>query len=139
MAEALARREIERRGWRHVQVASAGVAAQSGIPASDHAVQVLRARGVDLTGHSSRPLEAELVEWADLILAMSPSHLATIDALGGEEKAALLGDFVAGFEGGGEAVPDPYGGGIDAYAATQRELEHMVTRTLDRLSTIVAP
>ncbi len=139
MAEAMARREIERRGWRHVQVASAGVAAQAGAQASDHAIHALKAKGIDLSGHSSQLLEQELVDWADLILTMSLSHLSTIDALGGASKAALLGDFVAGYEGGGESVHDPYGGGIDAYAATQRELEHMVGRALDRLAAIVAP
>src|SRR5688500_9435251 len=83
MAAALARDEIVRRGWRHVQVASAGAAADPGQPASDPALAVTQRSGLDLAGHSSQLLTPQLVEWADLILAMSPSHLAVVADLGG--------------------------------------------------------
>lgn len=139
MAEAIARREIARRGWRHVLVGSAGVAAHPNFPASDSAREAARAVGLDLADHRSRVVDPELIAWADLILAMSPSHLAIVEELGGEGKAALLGDFVAGAEGTGDPVPDPFGGDIEVYRSTLAELERLVDRALDRLSPILHP
>lgn len=139
MAETLARREIERRGWTHVQVASAGVAADRGYPASDGALAVMRRRGLDLREHGSRPLTPELVEWADLVLAMSPSHLHAIADLGGEHKMALLGDFADASPGRGRLVRDPFGGGEGEYEDTASQLEDLVARSLDRLVPILRP
>ena len=85
MAAALARDELARRGWRHVQIASAGAAAEPGQPASPPALAVMERSGLDLAGHASQLLTPELVDWADLILAMSLSHLAVVEELGGAE------------------------------------------------------
>jgi protein-tyrosine phosphatase len=139
MAEALARAEIARRGWRHVQVASAGVAAHFGSPASDSARAVLARRGLDIGGHIARGLSPDLVDWADLVLVMSPSHLLPVEEMGGRVKAALLGDFVAGHEGAGDPVPDPFGGDEAVYQETLEELETLVARALDRLVAIIEP
>jgi protein-tyrosine-phosphatase len=137
MAEAIARAEIERRGWQHVDVRSAGTGALPGTRATDEAVDVARERGVDLTLHSSQPLTPELVGWADLVLAMGPSHLHVIAELGGREKAAFVTDFVA--HEPGRAVADPFGGNHDNYRETYEELEGAVSALLDRLEPILAP
>lgn len=139
MAEAVARAELERRGWQHVQVASAGTTAEVGATAAANAVAVAAKRGIDLGAHTSRPLDEALVEWADLILIMSPTHHVLVGQLGGGEKVALLGDFAAGEAGGGEPVPDPYGGPEHVYEDTIRELERLVAGSLDRLEPILHP
>src|SRR5690606_4756070 len=139
MAEAVARKEIAERGWRHVSVASAGTGASYGLPASPAAVSAVESLGIDLNQHRSRPLDPDLIEWADVILAMSPSHLAVIDELGGGDKAALLGDFAAGEEGAGHVVSDPFGGDLATYRATLADLEVLVGRALDRIAAIVQP
>ena len=139
MAEAVARAELERRGWEHVEVASAGVAAQPGAGASAAAVNVAQTAGLDLGGHHSRALDTELLAWADLVLAMSQSHLTRIDRMGGAAKAALLGDFAAGVEGSGRAVLDPFGGDMTVYRETLSELQQLVPAALDRLAPIVHP
>ena len=139
MAQALARAELDRRGWKHVQVASAGTAADPGFAASGHAVTVLARRGVDINTHLSQPLTPELVEWADVILAMSPSHLDAVANAGGEEKVALLTEFAAGVEGAGSAVRDPFGGNERVYEDTMRELSELVNQALDRLAPILHP
>jgi protein-tyrosine-phosphatase len=97
------------------------------------------ARGLPLDGHASQPLTPELVEWADLILAMSPSHLGPVARMGGEEKMALLGAFAAGEDGGSRPVPDPFGGDREVYEETYRELEALVRDSLDRLAPILHP
>jgi protein-tyrosine-phosphatase len=139
LAEAVARRALEQRGWRHVRVASAGAAAEPGFAASEHAVTVAERRGLDLAAHRSQPLTPELVEWADLVLTMGPAHRFAVARLGGEEKAALLSDFAAGDEGAGRPVPDPYGGEEERYEQTLAELERLVDAALDRLSPILHP
>jgi protein-tyrosine phosphatase len=139
MAEAVARREIERRGWQHVAVGSAGVSASPGMPASTPALFAVETRGLDLADHRARQLNEDLVEWADVILTMGPSHLAYVEDLGGGAKAALLGDFAAGREGDGLPVADPYGGDQAMYEATLLDLERLVGSALDRLTAIVQP
>lgn len=139
MAEGLAREEIARRGWRHVSVRSAGVAADAGAGAAAPAIAVMARRGVDLTSHVSTQLTAELVDWADLVLAMGHSHLRTIAMLGGDHKMALLGDFAAGAPGAGRAVPDPFGRDEAEYETTVAALSGLVAGSLDRLTPIVEP
>jgi protein-tyrosine-phosphatase len=136
LAEGIARHAVAQRGWRHVQVQSAGVSAAPGAPASPEAVTVAGRAGVDIAGHRSQPLTPALVEWADVILAMSPSHLSLVDRLGGAQKATTLGDFAAGGEGQGPAVADPYGGPEAMYEETFQELSALIDAALDRLAPI---
>jgi protein-tyrosine-phosphatase len=98
--------------------------------------------GLDLSGHSSTPVDQELLEWADLVLAMSAGHLAVIQASGAGERATLLGAMAAGEEEAGAMgveVPDPFGQDDAIYRETYRVLERMIVRVLDRLEPIVAP
>lgn len=139
MAEALARDELARRGWPHVSVASAGVAATGGTEASPAAVVVARRHGLDLSRHASQTLSPRLIGWADLILTMSPSQLDVVAYLGGEEKMALLTEFAAGDAAGAYPVSDPFGGDEAAYEETLGELRGLVSRSLDRLEPILQP
>lgn len=139
LAEALARAELERRGWKHVRVASAGIAARDGEEASPHAVMVAERRGIPLAQHRSRALTPELLEWADLVLGMSASHLHAIAAAGADEKASLLTDFASGGEGNGYPVPDPYGGSAEVYEETIAALEELIHASLARLEPILHP
>jgi len=138
MAEGIARALLAERGWRHVAVASAGVAAAVGAPAAEDAVRVAARRGVDLADHRARQLSRERVAWADLILAMSPSHLDAVAQLGGAERADLVTAFAAG-DAPGAPVPDPVGLGEAVYEETFRTLRAAVAAALDRLAPILSP
>jgi protein-tyrosine-phosphatase len=139
MAEVVARRELERRGWPHVAVASAGISAAPGLPAASAAIRAVESLGLDLSAHQSRQLDQDIIDWADVILVMSPSHLAVVDDLGAEHKSALLGDFAAGYVGAGSPISDPYGGDLATYRATLADLQHLVDLSLDRIRPIVQP
>jgi protein-tyrosine phosphatase len=90
MAEAIARDmlakqrglkidELESAGLR---VASAGVFAGEGQPATPEAVAALAKMGVDLSRHRSTPLTRERIIEADVIYTMTQSHrMAVIDML----------------------------------------------------------
>lgn len=139
MAEAVALRELQQRGWKHVRATSGGISAYPGSRAADEAVVAGKDSGLDLTNHRSRLVDPDLVDWADLILTMGVSHLRAIEQMGGGGKVALLGDFAAGEEGAGESVSDPYGGDVALYRETLVELEDLVKRSLDRLAPILHP
>lgn len=92
MAEALLRSRLGRRGAEEVTVRSAGTWAGLGYPATPDAVQVLQGRGVDLSTHSSRPLEPPDLERADLVVVMTSVHEREVLAAAPhvEDKIVLL-------------------------------------------------
>lgn len=138
LAAAISRQGIELRGWSHVQVRSAGIAALPGTPASEGAIEVAAEHGIDLGSHSAQQLNAELVAWADLVLCMSTSHFAAVVDLGGAAKAALVTDFQMDDAVGG-SIEDPFGGDVEGYRTTYRQLELAITALLDRLEPILSP
>ena len=95
--------------WRRMggEAESAGLRAPSGAWASDNSVRVMDEEGIDLRGHRSSPVTADLLRWADLVYCMT------------EEHAWRLGMFFPSF---GDKVrvmpvevPDPYGGEEEDY------------------------
>ncbi|MDT8368738.1 MAG: low molecular weight protein arginine phosphatase [Longimicrobiales bacterium] len=143
LAEALARREAELRGWTRLTVGSAGVAAAPGAPASAGAIAAAAELDLDLAGHASTPLTPEGVEEADLILTMASHHLVRVSELGGAERAALLTAFAEGEAGehplGASEIPDPFGGPLEEYVRTRDRLDTLVRQALDRLEPLLAP
>jgi protein-tyrosine phosphatase len=72
MAEALLRHRVEQEHL-DVTVSSAGILFD-GRPATDEAVETMANMGIDLSGHRSRILDADMVKAADLIVAMERLH-----------------------------------------------------------------
>jgi protein-tyrosine phosphatase len=138
MAEAIARGAIEKRGWHHVAVRSAGIAAIPGVPASAHANDVAKAHGLDLAAHRSAVVTPELIDWADRILVMGEAHAAAIVDMGGGAKLAMITHFLEG-DGAGRPVVDPFGRDRDGYEETYRQLEEAIEALLVSLEPILAP
>lgn len=140
LAEVIARREAEQRGWSTVESRSAGIFAGPGEPASDGARTVAGRRGIDLSDHRASTLSPELIEWADLVIGMSESHLRVARDLGAGEKAALLTGFLPEQHSAHLGpVVDPVGGNTAAYEETYQVIEESMTALFDRLSQIVSP
>lgn len=125
MAEALFRHRIgQDTGW---EAASAGVYAANGSPASENAVLALRELGVDLSGHRSQPLTAELVEAADMIVVMTEDHRYRIldDFPEVGNRVFLIKSF------GTSKVPadvsDPYGGSLNTYIRIRDEIDRALS------------
>ncbi len=104
MAQAL----LEAKKLQGVSVKSAGIFAD-GSPISNGSLNALREIGIDYSHHISTPLSDELIDWADVIYCMSPSHLA---ALKGISKARLLGCGIA----------DPFGGDENIYRLCREQI-----------------
>lgn len=107
--------------------ASGGIAAMEGAPATPEAVRVLRERGIDLSDHASGPVTPELIEQAEVIYTMTPTHAqAVMQAVpDAAHKVFPLSD--------AEPVEDPIGQGIDVYRRTADQIERLVRA---RLATI---
>lgn len=129
MADALARRYAEERGW-WVEVRSAGTHALHDQPAAPNAVKAVREVGANLSDHRSQPMSDDLVAWADRILVMEMRHAASIRERFPEadEKVQLLGTF-----GGLVEISDPYGSWIFTYRRRRDEIRRCVEHFMDRL------
>jgi protein-tyrosine-phosphatase len=91
MAEALLAAKLRERGA-DALVHSAGTLPWGG-PATGHAVAAVAEHGLELHEHESRPLTAELVEAADLVLGMTRDHVGRVVA---HQPAALRKAFLLG-------------------------------------------
>ena len=140
MAEAIARARAETLGWTHVEFGSAGTGAFEGSPASGGALRVAAAHGLDLARHSATPLTEREAERADLILAMSPSHLMSLVELGVGDRAALLTSYAGGHPTDARevSIPDPVGGPDEEYEETFVLLEKLIERVLARLEPAIS-
>ncbi|MFZ4518757.1 MAG: hypothetical protein ACOYOP_10230 [Microthrixaceae bacterium] len=73
LGEVIARFDLERRGIPAV-VASAGFL-QGGVPAAEGSVQTAARRGLDLRSHHSRRIDPDMLDAADVVLAMEGAHV----------------------------------------------------------------
>ncbi len=130
MAEGLFKRLLG--GRKDIRVASAGVSALRGQPASLHTVEVLRRLGIDLSEFRSQPLTGETVAQATWIFAMTRSHLDTIHLLFPEaaEKAFLVCELDPEIAAKTLDIPDPIGLGLDAYERTRDILDRALPSVL---------
>jgi protein-tyrosine phosphatase len=127
MAEGLLR--VRLRGRPEGAVASAGIAALVGSPADPAAVSLLAERGVDISRHRARQLTGPMIEAFDLVLVMEARQARLVEALSpaARGRTRRLG------ERGGFDVPDPWGGGREAFA---RAL-HLVERGIEDLAPLL--
>ncbi len=82
MAETILRHLLQQRTEKlPFQVSSAGLAAVEGSPPTEKTEKVLGEEGFQATNHSSRRLQRELIEGADLILTMTGAHKERVEDL----------------------------------------------------------
>jgi len=80
MGAALLRRELQRRDP-EIVVASAGVLARDGSPATAGTVKAARDFGIDLHGHRSQAATCDVIAGSDLVLAMERMHVREVVVL----------------------------------------------------------
>ncbi len=125
MAEYILRHRLPPKpGW---IVTSAGVAAPPNQPPSIEGVEALRELKIDLTPHRSRPLDAELVDSADMIVVMTGAHSREIERRfpGTRDKVHLLTSF--GTSATSDNIPDPIGGSVAVYRKVRDEIDSAIT------------
>jgi protein-tyrosine phosphatase len=116
-----------------IEVASCGVAAAEGAPATVSSIQVAGRYGVDLGPHRAQRLGRGLAERHDLILVMEPGHLRAVRELGiPADKVHLLSEWPQPGERD-LVVADPIGQSIEAYEECWRRIARHVERLLPHL------
>jgi protein-tyrosine-phosphatase len=108
--------------WR---VSSAGTWAEEGYPPPQELERLLLERGIDVSGIKSQRLSEDMLAAHSLVLVMEPGHK---EALGVEfpefrDRVFLLSEM----SGRSSAVPDPDGGGLEAFAACIEEIDALLT------------
>lgn len=134
MAEAIARKLVangEVGGVRPEDVlfVSAGLAAFDGAPVSPEVTDALARWGIEADATSMR-LTPDMVRNADVVLAMTQSHVAGINGLLGSDQEA--GAHVHLFDPEGD-VPDPIGQGAVVYDETAQRMGRVLPKRLEEL------
>ena len=137
MAAALMRRKIQEKFKSEfpgqsipIVVASAGVSAFGGDPASHGALEAIRSYSCSLDDHQSTQLNSQLVEQADLILAMGQRHRSVIVSQWPEvaPKVHLIA-------ADGSEISDPFGGPLDVYQRCAEQLNRHTSYWLEQCDT----
>jgi protein-tyrosine phosphatase len=93
MAEAILRRHLAAQGV-EARVTSAGTMNWAR-PPTDEAIAVMNEHGLDIVAHRSRPLSAEILAGADLVLGMTRTHVDVVSTQGGDSvgtRTFLVGE-----------------------------------------------
>ena len=125
MAEALLRQEIKRRKIKFVDVASVGLHVEDGAVIHSFSAQVLEENGLSMPKFKPRQLTDKIYRAAFVVVTMTQ-----------EQKAYFKGDpkVYSMYEAGGEEIPDPYGGGIEAYRMSFERLRRAAERIADSIA-----
>lgn len=117
--------DLEKHGF---VVLSAGLSAGFEIPASRHAVEVMRQQGLDLSDHRSQQLNETHVRFADFIFTMTRNHREAILSYwpGADTRLNVLR-----LDGGD--ISDPIGGSLGVYEACARQMETEIAKRLDQI------
>jgi protein-tyrosine phosphatase len=139
LAEGAFRRVLADRGLAdRFHVDSAGISDfHEGEPPDRRAVAAARARGIDISGQRSRPVQTGDFLAFDWILAMDGANLTALDGRSPDHATAHVGLLLEVAEGRPAAVPDPYYDGPAEFEAVLDMVTAAAERLVDRLSAAV--
>ncbi|MFD1391514.1 low molecular weight protein arginine phosphatase [Alkalibacillus flavidus] len=126
MAEAIVKHK-----YPEIDVQSAGVSANHGQAANDHAIQALDANGIGID-HISQPVTRELLNWADLVLTMTSQHKEALklEYTRFDDKIFTLKEYV---DEPSHDIADPIGLDVATYEHTREELEKYIDLMVEKL------
>jgi len=117
MAEQLFRHALnaEDEPYRSIRVASAGVSAADGQPASANSARALHPVGLSLANHRARHLTQAMLDEALAIFCMTETHrdLIRLQFNRVPEELHLMREFIP--DTAEIEIPDPYGGSLHQY------------------------
>ena len=124
----LAKIGAETEDWR---IGSAGTWTIEGEPAAESTLSILRARGIDISNHTSRPVTARMVREYQLILTMERGHKEAlrIEFPRASDRVFLLSEMI------GEVfnINDPMGGTMVNFEETASEIDQILTQGLEKI------
>jgi len=131
MAEGIFKSLIKEHGL-NIEVSSAGTSAFNGDYASDNSIRALSNMGMDISKHKSTIAHEDLVNNADLILAMADSHKQVLISKfpRARNKIFLLNEFAFGDI---KDISDPFGRGLMDYEKIRDEIYQAAERIVEKL------
>jgi len=134
MAEGALKMLLDKERPGKFDVISAGTASARGFPATIYAMEAVKTWDVDISKHQSQPLTATLIDRADLIFAMTPSHLQEILKIrrSAKDKVYLFKSFPDPSPNG-EGVADPIGQSLEKYNETFLEIGEYLGKHLPEI------
>jgi len=134
MAEYLLKKRLAEWGRDDVDVVSAGTSAFSGSRASQETVQLVERLGLDAAAHRSRRLTVDMVQGADVILALETRHREDIIRLvpKAKERTHVLGR-LSGLAGPVADISDPIGGSVEVYHVCFLKVQQAVGKLKDMI------
>jgi protein-tyrosine phosphatase len=122
-------------GLPHLRVVSAGTGALVGKPADATAQALMRARGIDISGHVAQQVSQMLCRQADLILVMDLAQRRYLESTYPfvRGKVFRIADTTA------EDVPDPYRQGDAAFERALALIDAGARTWIDRVLKITKP
>jgi protein-tyrosine phosphatase len=130
MAHGILRSMIQAENISNVKIVSSGTGTLEGYPPTSNAVQASKNNGIDISDLYSQTITAEMVQAADLILALAYDHYLFIaqrypDTDG---RVFMLKAFPDKNPSRELSVEDPLGLDLEDYLDTHRELEAELKR-----------
>ena len=115
----------------NLKIASMGVAAASGSPASQNACKAVESWGLSLSSHMSKMIDRELLTNAKLVLTMTNAHLAFVKSFCKSKNAFTLAEYV------GEMgdILDPFGGDVETYLDCAQKIKSLLSVAAKKLLT----
>jgi len=119
---------------KEIAVTSASTGMYDGAPASRKTIEVMRRRGIDLAGFRAKHITPELIDWADLILAMDRRNKKAIINVLPEAaaKTFTLKEYAGDYDD--PDVEDPVGQPIEQYEKCANEIEEALVKVNQKLS-----
>jgi protein-tyrosine phosphatase len=108
-----------------VTVRTAGLAHHNGKRVAEHAITVMAELGIDISGEYSKPVTAQDLDWADMILPVQRDH--------GDHLIEDFPDVVAKIHFLDSDVPDPYLGPLTEYREKRDLLYDLLFRLVESL------
>lgn len=117
-------------------IASAGTWAQDGNRASENGVILMGKWDMDISKHRSRIVRKGLLESADLVLTMENGHKEAIQAEFPEisDRVFMLSEMT----GLRLDIRDPYGGALNEYQETAREIEAYLVKGFPTIMSLLS-
>lgn len=112
-----------------VLIESAGIFAEDGRGASENAVKALEKYNIDLSYHNAQTVTEDLINKSDIILTMTEAHKKVLEPMAKGKVYTLL-------EYAGEMgdINDPYGGDLEEYEETAREIYNALVDVTERIA-----
>ena len=115
MAEIILKKKIKEAGLTGIRVSSAGLSACEGSPISQNSAQALKNSGYKVGAFKSKMATPKMIARAELIICMTKEHkryLSAFDRVYSMNEVTGVGDII-----------DPYGGSLEIYMETARQIE----------------